>query len=92
MVLRLFFRLHIWLVGFSYNFNKGEQMSLMMIRGENLLEKVKKKAEDKVIEYRESLRQMQKDAEQGYNVDDTEIRQKLAKLEYFCWRNFKEVF
>ena len=88
----LLFRWHIWLVDFSYNFKKVNRMSLMMIRGENLLEKVKKKAQAKVIEYREALRQMQKDAEQGYNVDDTEIRQKLAKLEDFCWRNFKEVF
>ena len=67
-------------------------MSLMMIRGENLLEKVKRKATAKMTEYREALRQMQKDAEQGYNVDDTEIRSKLAKLEDFCWRNFGEVF
>ena len=64
----------------------------MMIRGENLLEKVRVKAAAKMVEYKNALQQMQKDAEQGYNVDDTEIRAKLAKLEDFCWRNFGRAF
>ena len=67
-------------------------MSFLLTRGESLVQMVQRKVEAKIAQYRESLRQMQKDAEQGYNVDDTEIRQKLAKLEDFCWRNFKEVF
>jgi hypothetical protein len=63
-------------------------MVLMMRRGDDLLKMVKTKAAKRITQYRESLRQMAKDAEQGYNVDDTEVRAKLGALEEYYYKHF----
>ena len=82
-MLRLFFRLHIWLVGFSYNFNKGEQMSKKITMMEKTIRK-------QIAMWYDSLRLMALDAAAGERVDDTTIRRKIANAEEFVLKHFGE--
>ena len=63
-------------------------MSIMLLKGENFLDKVKEKTSLRLTQLKESLRYLQQDREAGENVDDTEVRRKITILEEFYSRHF----